>query len=176
MVVPLPRRVRPSPSTSPAAKTGFAHRTADLRRQPPPSSPGRSPASIPTITGTAAVGATLTASPGTWAPAPVVLAYQWKSNGTAIPGATTTTLTVPASSVGQTITVEVTGTKTGYDPLTKDSVPTAVVIAAITGPTPTITGTAKVGSTLTAHPGVWAPAPVNLAYAWKAGGREPSPA
>ena len=132
--------------------------------------PGTLTGPIPTISGTAAVGATLTAFPGTWTPAPVILAYQWKSNGTVITGATAATLTVPLASVGQTITVQVTATKTGYDPLTKDSAPTAAVTDTITGPTPTITGTAKVGSTLTANPGVWAPAPVNLGYAWKAAG------
>ena len=53
-----------------------------------------------------------------------------------ITGATAATLTVPPASVGQTITVQVTGTKTGYDPLTKDSAPTAAVTDTITRPDP----------------------------------------
>src|SRR4029079_3988336 len=97
------------------------------------------------------------------------LSYQWKSNGISIAGATTATLIVPLASVGQTITVSVTGTKTGYDPLMKVSVPTTAVTNVITGPTPTITGTAKVGSTLTANARAWAPTPVTLAYSWKTG-------
>ncbi|WP_291052443.1 Ig-like domain-containing protein [Herbiconiux sp.] len=37
-------------------------------------------------------------------------------------------------------------------------------------PAPTISGTAKVGKTLTANPGAWGPAPVTLSYQWKRGG------
>ena len=37
-------------------------------------------------------------------------------------------------------------------------------------PTPTISGTAKVGYTLTAKAGTWGPAPVTLKYQWKANG------
>ena len=47
-----------------------------------------SPAPTPKITGTAKVGYTLKATPGTWGPAPVALKYQWKVNGAAISGAT----------------------------------------------------------------------------------------
>jgi hypothetical protein len=39
-----------------------------------------------------------------------------------------------------------------------------------TAPVPTITGTTKVGYTLTAVPGTWGPAPVTLQYQWKANG------
>ena len=128
-------------------------------------------APTPTITGTAKVGGVLTAEPGTWAPAPVTLTYQWKANGANISGATANTYTVAASLVGKTITVTVTGTKTGYTTTAKTSTATAAVVAGtLTAPTPTITGTAKVGSVLTAHPGTWAPAPVTLTYQWKANG------
>ena len=37
-------------------------------------------------------------------------------------------------------------------------------------PVPTITGTAKVGSVLTAVPGTWGPAPVAFTYQWNASG------
>ena len=128
-------------------------------------------APTPTITGTAKVGSVLTAGPGTWAPAPVALTYQWKANGASISGATANTYTVAASLVGQTITVTVTGTKTGYTTTAKTSTATAAVVAGtLSAPTPTITGTAKVGSVLTAHPGTWAPSPVTLTYQWKANG------
>ena len=127
--------------------------------------------STPTITGTAQVGATLTADAGSWGPAPVGLTYQWKSNGAAISGATATTLVVPAASLGQIITVTVTGTKTGYTTASQTSAATAAVVpGTLTGPTPTIAGTAAVGATLTATPGTWAPAPVTLSYQWKSNG------
>jgi hypothetical protein len=128
-------------------------------------------APIPTITGTAKVGSTLTAAPGTWAPSPVTLTYQWKANGVAITGATATTYKPVAADAGKTLTVTVTGSKTGYTTTAKTSTATAVVAkGSLIAPVPTITGTAKVGSTLTATPGTWGPSPVTLTYQWKANG------
>ncbi|PPF82421.1 hypothetical protein C5B96_08970 [Subtercola sp. Z020] len=64
-----------------------------------------------------------------------------------------------------------TGTRAGYTTATTESAPTAAVTAGtLTTATPTITGTARVGQTLTANPGAWAPAPVTLRYQWLAGG------
>ncbi|EAP97936.1 hypothetical protein JNB_13268 [Janibacter sp. HTCC2649] len=121
----------------------------------------------PTITGTVKAGYTLTANPGTWGPAPVTLAYQWKRAGVAITGATASTYKLTGSETGKTITVTVTGTKTGYTSVAKSSAATAAVVAGtLTAPTPTISGTKTVGSTLTAVPGTWGPAPVTLAYQW----------
>ncbi|SMH50543.1 hypothetical protein SAMN06295885_3568 [Rathayibacter oskolensis] len=121
----------------------------------------------PTITGTATVGQKLTAVPGTWAPAPVTLAYQWKRNGTAISGATASTYTLVTADAGAAITVSVTGSKTGYTAVTKTSAATTVKAALQTlMPTPTISGTLKVGSTLTANPGTW-DSGTTLSYQWK---------
>jgi len=128
-------------------------------------------APVPTITGTAKVGLTLTANPGTWGPAPVTLTYQWKANGTAITGATASTYKAAPADLGKTITVTVTGTKTGYATTARTSAATAAVVAGtLTTAVPTITGTPAVGQTLTANPGTWGPAPVNLYYQWKANG------
>ncbi|MGY3319436.1 hypothetical protein [Arthrobacter sp. TE12232] len=128
-------------------------------------------APVPTITGTAKVGSTLTAVPGTWGPSPVTLSYQWKANGVAIIGATAATYKPAAADAGKTLTVTVTGTKTGYTTAAKTSTATAIVAkGSLTAPVPTITGTAKVGSTLTAVPGTWGPSPVTLTYQWKANG------
>ncbi|MGK3649383.1 carboxypeptidase regulatory-like domain-containing protein [Pseudarthrobacter enclensis] len=129
--------------------------------------PGTLTAPVPTVTGTAKVGSTLTANPGTWGPAPVTLAYQWYRSGTAISGATAATYPLAAADLGKTMTVRVTGTKAGYTTSAKTSAATAAVAAGtLTAPVPTVTGTAKVGSTLTANPGTWGPAPVTLAYQW----------
>ncbi|PVZ52593.1 hypothetical protein C9424_19815 [Arthrobacter sp. H-02-3] len=129
-------------------------------------------APVPTSTGTAKVGSTLTAVPGTWGPAPVALTYQWKANGVAITGATAAIYKIAAAQLGKTLTVTVTGTKTGYTTKSKTATATAAVAPGTLGPAPvpTITGTAKVGSTLTAVPGTWGPAPVVLTYQWKANG------
>ena len=73
---------------------------------------GKLTAPTPTISGSALVGSTLSANPGTWGPAPVALTYQWKANGVAISGATAKTFIVTPTQVGKTITVTVTGKKT----------------------------------------------------------------
>jgi hypothetical protein len=89
-----------------------------------------SPTPTPSISGTARVGQTLTAAPGTWGPAPVTLRYQWYRGATAISGATATTYKVQSADVGSTLKVAVTGSKTGYASVTKTSATTATVVAA----------------------------------------------
>lgn len=85
---------------------------------------------IPTITGTAQVGQTLTASPGTWTGTPTPdLTYQWEDDGVAIVGATASTLLLAVGQLGGVITVVVTGTNaSGTD--SAESLGTAAVIAA----------------------------------------------
>jgi hypothetical protein len=68
---------------------------------------------VPTITGTGNVGDELTANAGTW-DAGVALTYKWFLNGVEIAGATAAIFTPVADQVGGVISVEVTGTKTGY--------------------------------------------------------------
>ncbi|AZZ53738.1 hypothetical protein C1I64_17970 [Rathayibacter festucae DSM 15932] len=128
-------------------------------------------AATPSITGTPQVGSTLTAQPGAWTPAPVALAYQWSADGVALSGATFPAYTPTSGTVGKRISVTVTGTKAGYPTESRTAPSTAVVAkGTLTAPTPTVTGTAKVGSTLTAKAGTWGPAPVALKYQWRAGG------
>ncbi|MEV5053785.1 sialate O-acetylesterase [Arthrobacter sp. LAR12-1-1.1] len=124
-------------------------------------------AQMPSIQGSAKVGAILTAVPGGWRPAPVTLAYQWYRSGTAISGAIGAAYTPVAGDLGATITVKVTGSKSGYPTVSKTSAATASIVkGTLAAPTPTIAGTRKVGSTLTAVPGTWGPAPVTLTYKW----------
>lgn len=82
---------------------------------------------VPTITGTASVGQTLTAAPGTWdGREPPAYEYQWNRAGTAISGATGSTYTVVAGDSGSQITVTVTASNwAGTDVAT--SAPTATV-------------------------------------------------
>ncbi|NQX28342.1 hypothetical protein HQQ81_13430 [Microbacteriaceae bacterium VKM Ac-2854] len=150
------------PGYSPATKTSAT--TAAIKDAAVITGP------TPTITGTPTVGQKLTAVPGSWAPAPVTLGYQWQRGGTAIPGATASTYTLVAADANASITVSVTGTKTGYTAVTKTSTAVTIKPALMTlMPTPTITGTTKVGSTLTANPGTW-DAGTTLAYQWKKNG------
>ena len=69
---------------------------------------------LPKISGTAKSLSTLTAVPGSWGPAAVSLTYQWYRSHIAIFGATSATYKVRSGDVGRTITVKVTGSKSGY--------------------------------------------------------------
>jgi hypothetical protein len=117
------------------------------------------------ISGAVQVGAQLTASV---TPAGATVAYQWQesSNGasySSITGATASTYAPVSTDQGDYIEVVVTGTGSYYGSVT--SVPTAQVAAAeipLTGAF--ITGTAQVGSALTASV---APAGATVAYQWQ---------
>jgi hypothetical protein len=132
----------------------------------------------PTITGTPTVGQTLTAQEGTWTNSPTSYTYQWmrcKGGGNKcanIANATQKTYTLVAADAGQTIKVQVTATNaSGSGSAT--SAPTAAVAkgTSTAGPKntspPTISGTAKVGQTLTANPGSWSGNPSGYAYRWQ---------
>ena len=118
---------------------------------------------LPAVSGTARVGETLTASVSGIADADgldnAVFSYQWigTSTGTAtdIEGATGTTYTPVAADVGATIAVRVTFEDDGGTRETLVSAATETVAAIVvanrpaTG-LPTVSGTARVGATLTA--------------------------
>jgi hypothetical protein len=120
----------------------------------------------PTISGTGAVGNTLTANPGTWKPSPVSLSYRWYRNGEVISGETSSTYNLVTADAGKTISVRVVGSKTAYTAVGNTSAPKAVAKQLTTTPTPKISGTGAVGETLTAIVGVWQPSPVTLKYQW----------
>jgi len=125
------------------------------------------PTPIPTITGTMGVGATLTATPGTWGPGSVALAYQWKRNGTNIGSATTASYVVVGDDLGANITVEVTGTRSGYATVVKTSAARIAVAGTFANTVlPSISGTATVGSVLTASAGTWLPVADSVTYQW----------
>ncbi|MFD3654837.1 hypothetical protein [Streptomyces sp. NPDC058620] len=77
---------------------------------------GVAPRSVitPRITGTAKAGAKLTAAAGVWLPAPGSYTYRWYANGTAISGATTSSLTLTTAQRGKKITVKVTAFRAGH--------------------------------------------------------------
>ena len=133
-------------------------------------------AAKPTVSPTTpTVGSVVTASPGTWTPADTALAYQWSADGTPISGATSNTYTPVSGDIGKTLTVTVTGTRTGYTSASSTSDPTAAVVAApaITPGTPTISyaGSApQVATQVTASPGTWNPSGLTFSYQWKADG------
>ena len=123
---------------------------------------------VPTISGTAKVGSTLTASSAAWGPGTVALSYEWFAGATSV--GTGPTLALTEALLDESIVVKVTGTKSGYSSVTETSDPVTVAPGRITGAIPVITGTAKVGSTLTATVGTWTPSGVAFTYQWYANG------
>lgn len=131
--------------------------------------PRVSRAGVPTVTGAAVSGSTLTAAPGGWTSG-TAFRYQWLASGTPIAGATAAKFTPPRGLSGQTLTVQITGTKPGYATAVKESAPTKPILAAVTVGTVKITGAARVNSALTASLGAWGPGELALGYQWKANG------
>lgn len=119
----------------------------------------------PTMSGLAAVGQHMTAVAGTWSPSGAALTYQWRRAGAPITGATASSYAPAAADAGTLLSVTVTGTAAGYKPAAATSEPARVARGTLTGPTPMISGTRKVGYTLTAVPGAWTPGAV-LKYQW----------
>ncbi len=126
----------------------------------------------PTVTGTARVGSTVSATPGTWAPSDVQLAYQWLRHDSPISGATGTTYVATSADRGNTLSVRVTATKDGFGPAVATSAPTAKVDSAtLTKGKPSIKGKAQVGKRLTAVSGAWQPSDTRFAYQWLRNGK-----
>ena len=132
---------------------------------------------LPTISGTAQVGQTLTASAGTWTGTqPITYAYQWRRCNTsgascADIAATGSSYAATSADVGSTLRVVVTATNSAGT-ATATSDPTAVVQSASSPPVntvlPTISGTAQDGQMLTGSPGSWTGTqPITYAYQWR---------
>lgn len=71
-------------------------------------------AGTPAVTGKARVGKRLTATTGTWSPAPATYAYQWLRNGKAVRGATAASYKVGRQDRGKRLSVRLTGSLPGY--------------------------------------------------------------
>lgn len=127
-------------------------------------------AAKPTISGSSQVGSTLTAHRGTWTPSGASYSYRWLRSGSPISGATKSTYKVKTADRGKSISVRVTGKAPGYTTkvVTSSSVKATVPFKATHAPT--ITGTPRVSSTLTAHVSAWSPT-AKLHYQWKRDGK-----
>ena len=127
----------------------------------------------PTISGTVAVGGTLTADPGSWSDGSATFAYAWErcdDNGacTAIDGAENRTYELVPVDSDAFVRVRVTA-HVGDVSVSRASASIGPVIpAAPTALTqPTISGNAVVGAQLTAHPGRWSDPDATFRFVWQ---------
>ncbi|RYP83137.1 hypothetical protein EKO23_20050 [Nocardioides guangzhouensis] len=124
----------------------------------------------PVLTGTAKVGNVVTAQLGTW-PVGTTFAFDWYlvEGDTYIRSTTTGSLRLPASTYRKQVYVAVRGTWNDRytDVWSGNSAP--VGAGTLTTSVPRISGTVKVGRTLTAKPGSWTTA-TRFAYRWFANG------
>jgi hypothetical protein len=131
---------------------------------------------LPTISGSAVEGQTLSASVGTWSGSPTSYAYQWQDCSAlgegcvSIGGATSSSHKLTAGDVGDTLRVVVTATNAaGSTPAS--SLASAVVATPPAAPTdtvsPAVSGTAEEGRTLSASTGTWTGSPTSYGYQWK---------
>jgi hypothetical protein len=98
--------------------------------------------------------------------------YQWSMDGSPIDGANQSTILLTSDMVGHHLSVQVTATRADTAPYSAtvtvtDSRVVEEPFPAI--PTPTISGTPAVGSTLTADPGDWGVPGVTFVYSWTVG-------
>ena len=144
-------RIRDLAGNAAASFTGHAV----TNNTPRPNSPATG---APTISGTAQVGETLTASTSAIHDADgldnVGYSYQWLANGADIAGATNSSYTLVDADKGKTIQMKVSFRDDKNNPETLTSAATAAVEPRPNSPAtgaPTISGTAQVGETLTAE-------------------------
>ncbi len=138
----------------------------------------------PSISGSAEEGHTLSVSAGAWSGAePRSLAYQWRrcnasgENCGQIAGATSSSYVVGAADGGSTLQAIVTATNEDGSALASTTATAAVPVSSPANTTsPSITGTAQDGQTLSASPGAWSgSSPIAYSYQWEtcdASGRE----
>ncbi|KJC62945.1 hypothetical protein TZ00_17375 [Agreia bicolorata] len=156
--------------TASGTKDGYA--SVELSSEPTATITGGSlSGTAPVITGTPAVGQTLTASTDPWGPGQVDVAVQWFRDGSAIADADGSEYTPTDDDAGHALTVVATGSRSSFDALQLESAPTGMVTGGtLIAPTPTVSGEPVVGTTLTVDEGTWGPAPVGFSYQWSRDG------
>lgn len=124
---------------------------------------------LPTISGSAIEGATLTCDDGSWTGTPSSFARSWTADGVALVGETAGTYVI-SESAGTAIRCVVTATN-GVGSTTSTSDPTTVLPPAPTNVTaPVVAGSSEIGATLTCSAGSWTPTPTSYDYVWTADG------
>ncbi len=134
---------------------------------------------LPSVTGTAAEGETLTAMRGSWTESPTSYAYQWqdcsKTGGacTNINAATSSSYKLQEGDVGHTVRIEVTARNVvGSTKASSETTEVVVAEASVPAPVnsgglPSISGVDEEGQLLSASPGSWTNDPTGFSYRWE---------
>lgn len=124
------------------------------------------------ISGSGKVGKKLTAHIGSWRHSSISVKIQWKRDNRAIRGADGIKYKLVAADAGSRITVQVTGSKPGYQTAIKKSAAKRISTTAFrSSPKPVLNGISAVGEVLTATAGKWLPTPSTISYRWKRDGQ-----
>ena len=115
----------PAAASAASSTAAASSSIAGLHRAVPAKISAFSKAPAPQITGTAVIGAVLTAVPGASTPAATKTTFIWKRSGAVIAGAKGAQYTVTSADVGKKLTVTVTRSRSGYTANTKTSAGTA---------------------------------------------------
>ena len=126
-------------------------------------------APTPKIAGTPALGQTLSADLGTWAPG-TNISVQWMRDGFPIITPLRPTYKVQAADVGHNITIIVRANLWGYEDETKTSSPVFVPAAKMAVSEVNIIGLVKIGNTVSASSTIWAPSAI-VTYQWLIDGK-----
>ncbi|WP_081591794.1 carboxypeptidase regulatory-like domain-containing protein [Aeromicrobium massiliense] len=137
---------------------------------------GQLVAATPVVVGSPRVGQALRVGGGAVSPAAEWLSYTWRVDGRIQYGKNKSTFVPEAKHLGRRVTVEVYGTRTGFRYAKAISKPSAAVGIGTIGvrTQPSVTGKARVGSTLTVRSGSYTPGKVRLRYQWFVAGRRVS--
>jgi hypothetical protein len=133
--VPAPQAPQPPGESGPPVEKGPPVKEGPKEEGPPVKGHVPVNSSVPAISGTAQVGQTLSASPGTWSESPTSYGYQWQRcdaagvNCGSIPLATTSSYTVVAADVNSTLRVQVIATNAGGSSAPATSAATVAVTA-----------------------------------------------
>ena len=110
---------------------------------------------VPIVRGEVVLGQVMEVSDGTWSsPFAITLSYKWKRGADVISGATSPSYTVTSDDVGLYISAVVTAS-TSYGALAITSPTRGLVTPVGNTVLPTITGTLRVGGTLSVSTGTW---------------------
>jgi hypothetical protein len=121
----------------------------------------------PVVRGLLVVGQVLDASDGVWSsPYTINLSFSWRRDGGAISGAISPTYTLTESDIGASISVVVTATTLLGSLAVPSGQRGAVTIVGNTV-LPVVTGSLRVGGTLTVSTGTWIGTPASNTYQWQ---------